>query len=124
VYSATKWALTGFSEASRARLGHLGVRVVCVQPGPVPTPGWPHERLRAMPVLGRLLTADVDEIARTCVRAAAGRGSVAPVRPRVYATIPLLRGVAPWLVRGLLARAALRRFRLTGSRTIRQENTP
>jgi NAD(P)-dependent dehydrogenase (short-subunit alcohol dehydrogenase family) len=111
VYSATKWALTGFSEASRARLRRFGVRVVCVQPGPVPTPGWPHERLSARPILGRVLAADVDEIADTCVRAAQGRGSVAPIRPRTYAAIPLLRGLAPWLVRGLLARAARHRFR-------------
>jgi NAD(P)-dependent dehydrogenase (short-subunit alcohol dehydrogenase family) len=110
VYSASKWALTGFSEASRARLSRRGVRVVCVQPGPVPTPGWPHERLARMPVLGRVLTSDVDAIARCCVRASLGRGGVAPVRPRTYAGIPLLRGVAPWLVRALLGRAARHRF--------------
>lgn len=111
VYSATKWALTGFSEAARARLHADGIRVVCVQPGPVPTPGWPHERLASMPVLGRLLASDVDELARTCVRAAEGRGGPAPIRPRTYHAIPLLRAVAPWLLRRALAVAATRRRR-------------
>ncbi len=108
-YSATKWGLTGFSEASRARLRRRGVRVVCVQPGPVPTPGWPHERLSRLPVLGRALTSSSREIARCCVRAARGSGGAAPVRPRTYATIPLMRAVAPWLVRAVLARVASRR---------------
>ena len=109
VYSATKWALTGFSEASRARLADRGVRVVCVQPGPVPTPGWPHERLRSTPVAGRILSCDVDVIARVIVRAVQGRGSVAPVRPRAFAMLPQLRALAPWLLRSLLRRAARRR---------------
>lgn len=123
VYSATKWALTGFSEASRARLHHQGIRVVCVQPGPVPTPGWPHVRLRARPLLRGLLTAEVDEIAQLCVRAASRRGSVAPIRPRGYAVIPPLRAVAPWLLRSLLRRAALRRARALTPRTTDQETT-
>lgn len=106
VYSATKWGLTGFSEAMRGRWSQHGVRVTCVQPGPVPTPGWPHAALASTPVLGRLLASTDEAIARVIVRAANGRGGVAPVRPRAYAPIPLLRALAPWLVRGVLARAA------------------
>lgn len=105
VYSATKWGLTGFSEALRARVAPLGVGVVCVQPGPVPTPGWPHAALVRRPVAGRLFAATPDSVARAIARAARGRGPVAPVRPRAYAVLPFLRGMAPWAVRGLLARA-------------------
>ncbi len=109
VYSATKWALNGFSEAANARLAGRGVRVVCVQPGPVPTPGWPHERLRSTPIAGRLFTCDVAAISKTIVRAVDGRGGPAPVRPRVFAAIPVLRAFAPWLLRALLRRAARHR---------------
>ncbi|MCB0878844.1 MAG: SDR family oxidoreductase [Thermoleophilia bacterium] len=124
VYCATKFALTGFSEASRARLQRRGVRVVCVQPGPVPTPGWPHERLRSTPVLGRVFASDVQTIADACVRAARGKGSAAPVRPRIYAGIPLLRALAPWLLRRLLVRAAGHRRYADGSNAARTGDQP
>jgi NAD(P)-dependent dehydrogenase (short-subunit alcohol dehydrogenase family) len=103
VYSATKWGLTGFSEAIRARYAPHGVRVCCLQPGPVPTEGFPHERLRGRPApLRRLLASDADSIAREAVRFAHGGRRVSIVRPRTYGAIPLLRGLAPWLVRRLL----------------------
>lgn len=106
IYTATKWGLTGFSEALRAQLDPQGVRVVCVQPGPVPTPGWSHERVRAIPVVGRIVTCDAAAIARTIDRAVRGRGGVNPVRPRIYGLLPLVRGLAPWAVRAALAQAA------------------
>jgi NAD(P)-dependent dehydrogenase (short-subunit alcohol dehydrogenase family) len=103
IYSATKWGLTGFTEAIRARYAYLGIRVCCMQPGPVPTEGFPHERLRRRSrLLQRLLASDSETIARDVVRFARGGGSVSIVRPRTYAFIPLLRGVAPWSIRRLL----------------------
>lgn len=108
VYSATKWGLTGFTEATRARYAKHGIRVFCVQPGPVPTPGFPHLRLQGHPVRRRLLACDADAIARAIVRAARGRGRASVVLPRSYAPIPLIRGVAPWLVRRLLTSGAAR----------------
>jgi NAD(P)-dependent dehydrogenase (short-subunit alcohol dehydrogenase family) len=105
VYSATKWALTGFSEALHARWAPLGVHVACIHPGPVPTPGWPHTELLDSP-LRRFVATDVDAVARTIVRAGQRRGGSAPIRPRTYHAIPVLRGVAPWLVRHVLAPAA------------------
>lgn len=105
VYSATKFALTGLSEALRARLRSRGIRVVCIQPGPVPTPGWAHERLRASRAR-RLLLCEADVIAAAVARAVEGRGGVAPVRPRAYSLAPVLRALAPWALRGMLARAA------------------
>jgi NAD(P)-dependent dehydrogenase (short-subunit alcohol dehydrogenase family) len=123
VYSASKWALTGFSEASRARLARDGVRVVCIQPGPVPTPGWPHARIGTMPVARHLLASDVDTIAADCIRAAQGRGSVAPVRPRTYLAVPWLRVLAPWLLRALLVRAGRRRARSFATPTAGERST-
>jgi len=121
VYSATKWGLTGFTEALRARYDGLGVRVVCVQPGPVPTPGWSHERF-AGPVSRRVFASDADSIARCVERAIAGRGGSSPVRPIMYAVIPTLRGIAPWFVRWLLA-ASTRNGVPTAS-TGRETGTP
>ena len=106
VYSGTKWALTGWSEALRAELHGSGIRVACVQPGPVPTPGWPHTRLHQRALIGRVLTCDADTIARVIARAVCDGSSANPVRPRIYAGIPLLRGTAPWLLRAALARAS------------------
>lgn len=109
VYSATKWGLTGFSEAIRARYVQHDIHVCCVQPGPVPTPGFPHARLVRRRLIGRLLASDMDAVARTIARAAHRRGGVSPVLPRTYAPIPLLRGIAPWLVRRLLRSGPARR---------------
>lgn len=103
VYSATKWGLTGFTEAIRARYAPYGVRVCCMQPGPVPTEGFPHARLRGRPaLLRRLLASDSATIAREIVRFARGGGRVSIVRPRTYAPIPLVRGLAPWFIRRTL----------------------
>lgn len=108
VYSATKWGLTGFSEAIRARYAQHGVRVCCVQPGPVPTPGFPHPWLAARPLHRRLLAAEAEQVAKTIVRCATGSRGVSVVLPRTYAPIPLLRGLAPWFVRRLLATTAVK----------------
>ncbi|MBC7461472.1 MAG: SDR family NAD(P)-dependent oxidoreductase [Thermoleophilia bacterium] len=103
VYSASKWGLTGFSEALHARCGPLGIRVTNVQPGPVPTEGWPHDSLRRSP-LRKLLTADVGDIAAAIERAACapGRGRAGVVLPRIYGLIPFVRGVAPALLRAVV----------------------
>lgn len=116
-YSSAKWGLVGFSESMRARLGQVGVRVTCIQPGPVPTPGWPHERIAASP-LRRVLGSDVDTVARAIERACRGVGRARASRtlPATYAVLPLLRGVAPGLLRRMLA-AAWRRDPI-GRRTI------
>jgi len=117
-YSATKWGLVGFSEALRARCAPLGVRVTSIEPGPVPTPGWPHERMARSP-LRRLLASDVGAVAAAIERAACGtgRGRAHVVLPRTYASIPVLRGLAPWLLRALVAvdgRRAAREDRAAG----------
>jgi short-subunit dehydrogenase len=108
VYSATKFGLSGFSETLRARVAPLGVRVVCVHPGPVPTPGWPQERIAGRPITGRVLACSPEVIARAVTRAVQGRGGVSPIRPRTFWIVPPLRALAPWLVRAMLASAVRR----------------
>lgn len=116
VYSATKWALTGFTEAMRAQLRPQGVRVIGIHPGPVPTPGWPHEHLASRPIAGRLLASRVDRVAAAVARAAEGRGPDTVVLPATYRFIPVLRGIAPPAVRALLDLAVRRgvHARVTG----------
>lgn len=123
VYSSTKWALTGFSEALRASQSRYDVHVACVHPGPVPTPGWPHARLDGSWFGRRVLASTTEVVARTCERAARRRGGPAPVRPRTYAPIPLLRGIAPWAIRALLERAARTGMRAKLHAPIEQEQT-
>lgn len=106
VYAATKWALTGFSDSIRARYARHGVYVSNVHPGPVPTPGWPHAHLTERAIT-RPLWCDVDVIGRAIVLAAMRR-SAAPVRPRLFHVVPLVRVIAPRFTRWLLARSAHR----------------
>lgn len=111
VYAATKWAITGFSDSIRARVATRGIHVACVFPGPVPTPGWPHARLTSRWWARPLYCSD-DVIARAIV-AAAQRRLTSPIRPRVFAIIPVFRALAPRLARRALVASAGMRASLT-----------
>jgi short-subunit dehydrogenase len=103
-YSASKWGLTGFGDSLRARVASRGIHVATIHPGPVPTPGWPHHALTSR-WYAKPLHCDADTIARAVVHAIRTRAAML-VRPRLYAVVPLLRVVAPGLVRALLRAAA------------------
>ncbi|MCZ4496787.1 MAG: family NAD(P)-dependent oxidoreductase, partial [Thermoleophilia bacterium] len=103
VYSATKWGLTGVSEALHVRWKPTGVHVACVQPGPVPTPGWPNHHLMGS-WIGRRLTASADDIARAIVRAGDRQGPAFVTRPRAFGAIHVARAAAPGLLRTMLQR--------------------
>lgn len=113
IYAASKFGLTGFSEGLHYELHALGIHVATVQPGPVPTPGWPHADLVTGALRRRLLTTTPERIARTIVRAADGR-TTWPMLPRTYRALQLLKVLAPPLHRALfrsslVERAASRR---------------
>lgn len=104
IYSASKWGLTGFTEAIRASVAHTGTRVVCVQPGPVPTPGWAHEWTTRRPLVRRMLASTEERVAGAIVDAVAGRRRPVVTLPVAFAAIPVVRGLAPWAIRATLAR--------------------
>jgi short-subunit dehydrogenase len=57
-YSASKHAALAWSRALAAAAPAEGVRVLTVNPGPVPTPGFPQSDLLAHPVARRVVVSD------------------------------------------------------------------
>lgn len=97
-YSASKFGVTGLTEALAPTLAARGIIMSCVQPGPVPTEGWPHERIAGR-WYGRILAADVDDVARVidkCTHASRPRSVVIP---RIYRAVHVLRTLVPPLWR-------------------------
>jgi short-subunit dehydrogenase len=68
VYSATKFAVVGFSNALRLELKPLGVQVTTVNPGPIKTPFWLVAK-SGQEYLDKLgpLTINADQLAETIV---------------------------------------------------------
>lgn len=94
-YSASKFALVGWSEAADAELRHRGVRMLLVHPGPVRTDSFPHPA-----VTGRLLRTP-EQVARTILRSV-DRGRPEVMIPWYYRIAPVIGAVAPGLYRMLL----------------------
>lgn len=97
-YSASKFAVTGLSESLAPTLAERGIVLSCVQPGPVKTEGWPHENLLASR-FGRLLAADVDDVAQLIVRCTLRSKPSFPVIPRLYHVAHLVKVLCPPLWR-------------------------
>ncbi len=60
VYTASKWAITSFTQATRRQVAQHGIRVAQVSPGPVISAllaDWPAERLQAVKDAGGLIEA-------------------------------------------------------------------
>ena len=60
VYSASKWAVTCFTQATRRQVIQHGIRVAQVSPGPVASAllaDWPAERLQAAKDAGAIMDA-------------------------------------------------------------------
>ena len=55
VYNATKWAVTGFSEALRQEAGHSKIRVTCVEPGFVATELQSHNSEPVQQILDKMM---------------------------------------------------------------------
>jgi short-subunit dehydrogenase len=95
-YSASKFALIGWSDALHLEERAHGVHVGLVLPGFVATEGFPQRELRER-WLTRWAVSTPDKIADAVVDAA--RGKTERYAPRGYAIFPLLRLVAPPLLR-------------------------
>ena len=98
-YSASKFALAGWTDALHAEEREHGVHVANVLPGFVATEGFPAAELRAKAATRWLVStpeATAEAIARTALEGRAERYT-----PRGYAAIAALRMLAPGLVRRL-----------------------
>ena len=92
-YSASKFALVGWSESVHFELAPRGIHVCLVEPGLLPTEGFPMEALQRHPVLRFALT-DIERVSRA-IRGAVRAGSVSRTTPRWYGLFPIARTLAP-----------------------------
>jgi short-subunit dehydrogenase len=95
-YSASKFALAGWSECLRMEEKRHGVHVGLVLPGFVSTEGFPQKDLNARAAT-RWIVSTPDKVADAIVRAAGGKAEVAVPRP--WGAIPRLRYGLPGLAR-------------------------
>jgi uncharacterized protein len=96
-YSASKFALAGWSESLHLEEREHGVHVGLVLPGFVSTEGFPQQELRDR-ALTRWIVSTPDKVAEAIMEAGPG-GKAERYVPRPYRIIPLARALAPGLVR-------------------------
>jgi short-subunit dehydrogenase len=100
-YSASKFALAGWSDTLYAEEKRHGVHVGLVLPGFIVTEGFPQRELREK-ALTRWAVSTVEEGAEAILDAGL-RGKAERYVPRYYAIAAALRVLAPWLVRRVMA---------------------
>jgi short-subunit dehydrogenase len=96
-YSASKFALAGWTEALHLEERAHGVHVGHVLPGFTATEGFPQRELRDR-ALTRWIVSTPDKVADAIYDAGPG-GKAERYVPRAYGALPLLRVIAPALVR-------------------------
>ncbi len=103
-YSASKFALIGWTDALQLEEAPNGVHVGMVLPGFVPTEGFPATELREK-ALTRLILSSPEKVAEAIHQAGPG-GRAERYVPRPYAAAAVLRIIAPSLVRRVLGGGA------------------
>lgn len=106
-YSASKFALIGWTEALHQEERPHGVHVGLVMPGFVPTEGFSTGRSVASHPVLRHLVGSERGVAEAIVDCAL-RGRAERYSPRFYGLAAVVRAAAPVLVRGALDRRAAR----------------
>jgi uncharacterized protein len=96
-YSASKFALAGWSDALYAEEAPHGVHVGLVLPGYVETEGFPARELTSSP-LTRWVVSTPQKAAEAVVDAGL-RGRAERYVPRPYGLIAVVRILAPWVLR-------------------------
>jgi short-subunit dehydrogenase len=96
-YSASKYALAGWSECLQHEERKHGVHVGLVLPGFVATEGFPQEQLLGNPRT-RWMVSKPDKVADAIMAAGPG-GKAERYVPRAYGLVPALRATVPPLVR-------------------------
>jgi uncharacterized protein len=99
-YSASKFALAGWSDALAAEERRHGVHVGLILPGFISTEGFPQAELTAKPWT-RWVVSTPQKAAEAIHQAAIDRRAERYV-PRPYALAAALRTLTPWLVRRVL----------------------
>jgi uncharacterized protein len=107
-YSASKFALIGWTDALSLEEAPDGVHVGMVLPGFVPTEGFPQAELRAKAAT-RLILSSPEKVAEAIHEAGPG-GKAERYVPRPYALAACLRILAPRLVRRVLGGGSARAF--------------
>lgn len=97
-YTASKFALAGWTECLRMEEKRHGVHVGLVLPGFVSTEGFPQEQLTRS-ARTRWIVSTPDKVADAIVRAAGGKAEVAVPRP--WGLVPRLRYALPGVARRL-----------------------
>jgi NAD(P)-dependent dehydrogenase (short-subunit alcohol dehydrogenase family) len=103
VYSASKFAVTGLSEALALELAPHGIHVLAVYPGFVRTGFVPEADLHRVPASALRTAVEAGEVARAIVRGL-DRGRHELTVPRLAAGGYVVRTLAPGLFRRILAR--------------------
>jgi uncharacterized protein len=108
-YSASKFAVVGLSESLHFQLADKGVSVSVVEPGLIPTEGFPQTALVKDPVLKYALGTEED-VSRA-IRDAIDRRKMERVVPRWYYLLQFPRLIAPPLYRLVQKKMVLPRQR-------------
>lgn len=103
-YVGSKFAVVGWSESAAFDLAEKGITLSLVEPGPIPTEGFPQETLVGHPLLSRALGSQAD-VSRA-IRAVVRRGKPQRVVPRWYYLGQFPRLLAPGLYRFAAKRLA------------------
>ena len=119
-YSASKFALIGWTDALFAEERPHGVHVGMVLPGFVATEGFPAEELRQK-ALTRWVVSKPEKVAEAIYEAGPG-GKAERYVPRPYALAAVARILAPRLVRRVLSGGAA--ANLTTSTSAERESGP
>jgi short-subunit dehydrogenase len=96
-YSASKFALAGWTESLQQEEAEHGVHVGLVLPGFVSTEGFPQDDIKASPAT-RWMVSSPERVAEAILRAGPG-GRLETAAPRPWAAIPVLRAALPRVVR-------------------------
>ena len=102
-YSASKFALAGWSDSLYAEERSNGVHVGLVLPGFIATEGFPQRELMQRPLTR--WTVSTPAAAAEAIADAGLRRRPERYVPRVYALVAVARALAPWLVRRVSAGA-------------------
>ncbi len=92
-YTASKHAQLAFARSAADELAPRGIRMHAVNPGPVPTEGFPQDKALASR-LGRHFVVDPDAVADTILRAI-DKNRREVVVPRVFRLAGAAQGIAP-----------------------------